>query len=60
MRDISTTPQEAAMSQAKFDSRDRALMIAQALCFATPGATADAEEQQGAAGPLHWRSATAP
>ena len=90
MRDIPTTPKEAAVSEAKntffvgsktvyfvthahsdgnsagvetvgeFSSRDRALQVAQALRDATPGATVDAGEEQGAAGPLHWRSATSP
>ena len=89
MRDIPTTPKEAAMSEAKntffvrpqtvwvvthahrdgvgagvetvgqFDSHDRAVKVAQALRDATPGSTLEAEEQ-GFAGPLHWRSATAP
>lgn len=43
----------------EFDSRDRAMKVAQALRDATPGATLDAEEQ-GAAGPLHWRTAISP
>ncbi|MFY4004918.1 hypothetical protein [Achromobacter denitrificans] len=43
----------------EFDSHDQALKVAQALRDATPGATVDAVEQ-GAVGPLHWRTATAP
>jgi len=43
----------------EFDSHERAVIVAQALRDATPGATLEAVEQ-GNAGPLHWRSATAP